>query len=99
MKIQGRSAAPVSGVRRAGGISGAVDGLRLPGAAGSLADAVQISALGSELGAGGTHLSGYATANANRVAELTTSVAAGRYTVDAMEVSDKLIEEHLQAAA
>ena len=99
MKIQGSSTGAVSSLRRAGSISGSAGSARTPSAGGRPADAVQISALGSELSAGTTHLSGYATAKAVRVAELTSSVATGRYTVDAMGVSDKLIEEHLAAAA
>lgn len=59
-------------------------------------DAVEVSSLGSRISKLSTHQS---EAQASKLSELSSVVSSGRYQVDAQAVSQKMIQEHLRAAA
>lgn len=90
MKIQNSN--PIAASRAVANASaGAGDGTA--GTAASSSDAVQLSRLGSALSAASTKI----FANPNRIQALSNSVQAGTYTVDPLQLSQRIVNDALVA--
>lgn len=95
MKIQNSHQAYVSGLTSPDPVTSGPTATRGAPHAGERNDQVQLSGLGSVMSAVSSELAHHAA----KIANLTTEVSAGRYRIEAQVLSDRMIEEHLRAAA